>query len=181
MTNLCERRKIISEYIVFYPKITQGISFNENEFYPFSWAFFIQCYFRIKNRKDHENLDPSKKKDFYCVLVFFLKFFRKYDFEQLKNQNLFKTLNISLCEDKEIKIDKKFENELHSILKKMKGFPDDNDQIKDFFTYIENNFKHEDFIDTRDLLKKELYECKLNFLILVLESFLSDLEIENMK
>ena len=98
--------------MVFYPKITKGIILNTNEYYPFSWAFFVQCYFRVKFRKDHENLDSSKKKDFYCVLVFFLKFFRNYDFINLKKLSLDRTLEISLCDEKSIKVDDKMINEI---------------------------------------------------------------------
>ena len=165
--------------MVFYPKITKGIILNTNEYYPFSWAFFVQCYFRVKFRKDHENLDSSKKKDFYCVLVFFLKFFRNYDFINLKKLSLDRTLEISLCDEKSIKVDDKMINDLHTIFKNLKGqFPKDDDLMRGFINYIETNFKLEDFKDTRELLREELLTCKRIF-ILVFESYFNDVELQN--
>jgi hypothetical protein len=165
--------------MVIYPKTTEGIILKNNEYYPFSWSFFIQCYYRVKNRKDHENLDGSKKKDFYCILVFFLKFFRKYDFKELNKLSLERTLELSLCEEKPIKIEDKMLENFLKIFKNMKGqFPKDDDLIREFFSYVENNFKQEDFIDTKDIIKEELFKCTY-FINIVFESFFSDMELEN--
>ena len=149
---------------MFYPKINEGIVLNNNDYFPFSWSFLIQCYFRIKNRKDHENLDPSKKKDFYCVLIFFLKFFRRYDFKELAKLSLERTLDITLCEEKPIKLDKKMIDTINTVFKNMKGqFPKDDQLIRDFFYFIDNNYKNEDFIDTRSILREELFKCIIFF------------------
>jgi len=64
----CEKAKLKCKIHFFYPNNQNSITLN-NLYYPFSWAYFIQCYFRIKNRK-HFNLDSEKKRRIFIKYYF---------------------------------------------------------------------------------------------------------------
>jgi len=70
---------------VFYPKIKTPISLSKYLSFPFSYDYLIQCYFRIQNRKDHETLDLEKSPTFYLIYFMFLKFYKGFEFSQLKS------------------------------------------------------------------------------------------------
>jgi hypothetical protein len=47
--------------VALVPDCKDKFKLNENMKYPFSLSYFIQCYMRVKNRRDHETLNGDQK------------------------------------------------------------------------------------------------------------------------
>jgi len=73
-----------SRIILLYPKINYNIKIS-NHIFPFSYDYLINCYYRLKNRKNHETLDGEKNPTFYLILFMFLKFYSNFDVSNIQN------------------------------------------------------------------------------------------------
>ena len=168
---MCKGKLNISNtyFILFYPKIIEPLYFSEF-FYPYSLEFIIQCYFRIKGRKDHETLDPSKKEDFYAVLFLFVQFYKDFHFAKIfKFDFLFMKYEISYCDIKESEMEEKSNLDIltcfEEIMSKVKieDMPSANQEMKDFIQLIEKNYKNTDFKDTKEIIQQEIKSCKISY------------------
>ena len=163
-------------FLVFIPSIENPIKINDLNF-PFSLDYFIQCYLRLKNRKEHEVLKGQDESSIYVYLSFF-KLFQNFDFEKKINSNEEFNNNVILHkinftdEDKKIKIDSNTEKFFKNVIKKMRPF--DMFAIKKYHKKdIENYFKKIDeqydgknfFEDTRGLIKAEVEDLLENGII----------------
>lgn len=86
------------EFQVFIPNNEDNINID-NYYFPFSWAYFIQCYHRLKNRKNHETLDIEKNPNACLYLFVVLNLFKN---TYLEKENKFKYFKLSFVDEKEI-------------------------------------------------------------------------------
>ena len=150
------------KFILLYPKCNSGIYFSHS-FYPFSIEFIVQCYYRLKNRKNHETLDPLKKSDYYAVLFMFIQFYKNFHFAQVYKYNfLYKKYEISFTDDCEIQLmddqnailSKMFEEIISNL--EITDVPTGTEEMKKFVENIEKYFKENDFKNTKGIIKDEL-------------------------
>ena len=92
------------EFHVFIPNNEENI-YIKTCYFPFSWAYFVQCYYRLKNRKNHETLDYEKNPKAYYYLFLVLNLFKN---TYLEKENKFKYFKFSFVDEKELDI-----NSLH--------------------------------------------------------------------
>jgi hypothetical protein len=145
--------------IVFYPRIY--VNLNTNIPYPFSLNYILQCYYRLKQRKNHETLDFDINPCAHYILLSFLSLYRGSVFE-LQNAELY-PLTIT-DEDDYYELSHNLAQKFDQLMKNIKNFKFEIDKIKakfesdinEFFNKIEATFKPEMFKDKRDLLKSEL-------------------------
>ena len=171
LNNFVEKEKKNNFAIIFLPDIKNPISLNENHInYPFSIDYVIQCFLRLKHRKNHENLngDDENSRNVYFS---FLRCFQGFKFEssifseQYKNNVEIKRIPFT-DEDNNLVF-----NEIHqnffNVLKNIKPF--DMNQINNFYkedidkyiNYIITNYDEKNlFKDTRQRIENFV----LNFL-----------------
>ncbi len=171
----CNKKKIKTEFIIFYPNSNQPIKSIKNNYfvYPFSWSYLIQCYFRIKYRKNHETLDISKNKNYSQILLIFLNLFKNYDFKNLKKEDISYYKEISFVEEKSIEISEKMYDLFEDIQNNLLKTSNDSkcNKVKAFFELIKNAFKPEDFKSTEEEIKNEVKNSKNIFNIVFLDIF----------
>ena len=77
------------EFYVLTPNSDDIMSFSTC-YFPFSWAYFTQCYFRLKERKNHETLDMEKNSKAYLYLLLVLNLFKNTYLEENLKYKYFK-------------------------------------------------------------------------------------------
>jgi energy-coupling factor transporter ATP-binding protein EcfA2 len=145
--------------VVFYPRIYN--TFKTTVEYPFSLNFIIQCYYRLKTRKDHETLDFDINPHAHYILLSFLTLYRN---SELKVNNAHTFPLTMTDEDDFIALSRGTSKKFEKLLKNLKEFRFEiakiknkyESDIKELFNHIENNFTPEMFKDKRDVLKNEL-------------------------
>ena len=168
-----------SRTIIFYPKIVNPIQINEKTKLPFSFDYLIQCYFRLKNRRNHETLDGEKNANFYLILFMFLKFYKNSDFSlnsfDIKYELPFSDENeVDSNPDRTLQANKLLslvfrnsflpkEGNLMFNMPKYIVVPLDEENMQSLIEYIESNYKLEEFKSTKLDLQNSLITCKLLF------------------
>jgi hypothetical protein len=140
-----------------YPINEEGISF------PFSWSYFIQAYFRLKNRKDHETLSYMINQYAHYILLSFLFLFKETQFNI--NNNKINFCKISFVDERKIELPQEMITLFKKIFKKTRSnifnihlMNNSDDLIEEFFTKIEEMFDPSSFDDTREKIYKELVD-----------------------
>ena len=160
-------------FIVFIPNIKKPININNIKF-PFSLNYFIQCYFRLKNRHGHEVLNGEDESSKY-VYISFLKLFQNFDFDKrLKSseeygKNIFFQIIDFTDEKNEIQIETNTEKFFNNVMRKIKPFDEFSikkyfgNDIDEYFKAIEEKYDGKNFFeDTRELIKNEIEDLLKN-------------------
>jgi hypothetical protein len=159
--NYSKQNKI--EFIVFCPHTNYPIREGKLE-YPFSFNYFIKSYFRLKDRKNHENLDYEKCPTAHYILLSFLSLFKGIsEFSEKSGRHNIKLQHLSFTYDCEvslpIEITKLFRQVMTTIGKK--AF--DSQHLSTFDESISNLFSYFDSIkdklgldDTKTQLSEEI-------------------------
>jgi len=160
-------------FIVFIPNIKKPININNNKF-PFSLNYFIQCYLRLKNRHGHEVLNGEDESSKY-VYISFLKLFQNFDFDKrLKSseeygKNIFFQIIDFTDEKSEIQIETNTEKFFNNVMRKIKPFDEFSikkyfgNDIDEYFKAIEEKYDGKNFFeDTRELIKNEIEDLLKN-------------------
>jgi hypothetical protein len=152
--------------VVLYPKIYNPYDSDRLSF-PFSFNYFVQCYYRLKGRKNHETLDFDKNPHAHYILLSFSTLYKKVLFE-LDGVDMYPLTITDESEnfDLDESFVKKFNDLIWNIGKVKFNIPAMLEQfekhISEVFNYIEEKFPEEIFVDKRDFLKKEIYELLEN-------------------
>ena len=102
--------------IILYPKIKSNIKIDNYRSFPFSYDYLIQCYCRLKYRRNHETLDGEINANFYLILLMFLKFYKNYDFSFTDFDMKFE---LPFTDEKDITEDVNELNEKTEVLQKL--------------------------------------------------------------
>jgi hypothetical protein len=148
--------------VAFYPKIYNPYESTKLS-YPFSFAYFVQCYYRLKGRKNHETLDFDKNPHTHYILLSFVTLYKNAEFD-LPGVDMYPLTMTD--EDKDIKLPDDF---VHKFDELMNGIADVKFNIPamveqfeitiaEVISYIEEYYPPEHFSDKRDLLYKEIHE-----------------------
>ena len=98
--------KTIQNFVVIVPNITRPIIIDDLK-YPWSMNYFIQCYFRLKNRKDHTLLNGDNPLS-TIIYLRYLKRSENFDFyRDIKKKIDIKPFRQEYLKDKKLKNIKK--------------------------------------------------------------------------
>lgn len=161
--------------IVFVPKIKSKIMIEEEEgkkiiYYPFNLSYIFQCYLRLKQRKEHENLNGDDEQSIYIFLSF-LRMFQGFDFAKERKTNvILKELSFT-DENNEIDLEIKDKIFFINVMNKIKPFKIElikdefKEKIKSYFDVVEAKYAeigNEIFKDTKHILEEEILDLIKN-------------------
>ena len=157
--------KNLVEIYCFIPKCDTSI-----KHYRISLNYIIQSFYRLKNRKNHDTLDFEKNKEAHQIFFSFLSLFKRMEFKNVRNLNIF-LYGLTLSDEKNLQIlDEDFLNKFYDIMKKIGKTPfkldvisEFNNEIEEFIEKMEKIFPQDNFKETKDIIINELIECKLFF------------------
>jgi hypothetical protein len=161
------------DIIAFYPKIHNPIRYTHDR-YPFSFNYIIQCYYRLKERKNHETLDFETNKKAHIVLFKFLKLYRNQPLRV--SDNFIKNYPLSITDESEqIKLSEELRKSFNKFMSKIKQgsesktyflniikvFEDTEEEIQQFLDVIETEYPKDKFKSTVKDLEEEIEKCKI--------------------
>jgi hypothetical protein len=162
LPSLMKLEKDNVKVVAFYPKIYYPYQ-SRRLSYPFSFNYLIQCYYRLKGRKNHETLDFDKNPHAHHIILFYFTLYRDTDFN-IPGVDMY-PLTIT-DEETEIELPveltEKFEDLMKGISRCEFDFTEmkekyEND-IAEVMDYIEKYYPPEMFSDKRDVLFEEICE-----------------------
>ena len=167
---ISQAEKLMTEYkskhfLIFYPKVDKDCSEAK---LPFSYDYMIQCYHRLKNRKNHETLDFDKNEFAHYILFSFICLYRNSKFEFGKKNVQAVPLSIT-DESKAIEYDAYFKsifkqmiNSIAKIIFDVDKMREHDKLISEVVSFIESNYPQSLYADTRDILRNEINQILYN-------------------
>jgi hypothetical protein len=141
-------------------------------YFPISFDYIIQSYYRLKSRKNHQNLDFEKLGKIKSLQIFlsFICLYEKLNFFTLTDQ-IIKVYGLSFSDE----IINYKENSTFALIKRFRKLMDKiipikfkfniinklNNEILKLFDDIEIEIPEDNFKDTRNLIRKEIFESKI--------------------
>ncbi len=143
---------------------------------PISFDYIIQSYYRLKSRTNHETIDFLKLGKIKCLHIFlsFICLYQKLNFFTLTDQIIkvfaisYSEENINYNEESNFNLIKRFNkllDKINPIIFKSNILDKINNEILQFFDDVEKYIPEDNFKDTRNIIKEEIFESNIFFYI----------------